>query len=296
LCNIPNPLLGDIMPPPKVVTAGLLLAVIAVPVHAQATAGADLGLFTAYVWRGISLTNKRVAQPDLYLTIPVGHASIGMGGWANIDLGKYDDLQDDFSQSGRTSGFNLAEFDPWAEVSVPVGRAILTGGVLGYVFPNEQGFTSDFNTVELYAKAALAAPLSPKLALYYDIDKVQGAYIEASISHTVPASEKIGVTLGALAGFSVGQDANLDAAGVPRSAFFSFTENGLTHLDLSAAVPLTLGPATVSPVLHVVITGDVATKATSPSNLVNGSKLWGGVSLSWSRVLGAAPAVSDQAP
>ena len=92
------------------------------PASAQ-TVGADLGLFSSYVWRGLSLTNKPVAQPDLYVTFPAGNASVTLGGWANIDLGKYDDLLvDDISESGGTSAFNFAEFDPWDEISFPVGE------------------------------------------------------------------------------------------------------------------------------------------------------------------------------
>ena len=88
----------------------------ATPAAAQ-TVGADLGLFSSYVWRGLSLTNKPVAQPDLYVTFPAGKASVTLGGWANIDLGKYDGTTD-ISESGGTSAFNFAEFDPWAEVEV----------------------------------------------------------------------------------------------------------------------------------------------------------------------------------
>jgi hypothetical protein len=79
------------------VVAGLVAT--AVPAAAQ-TVGADLGLFSSYVWRGLSLTNKPVAQPDLYVTFPAGAASITLGGLANIDLGKYDDPADDVSDSG----------------------------------------------------------------------------------------------------------------------------------------------------------------------------------------------------
>ena len=45
------------------VVAGLVAT--AAPAAAQVTVGADLGLFSSYVWRGISLTNKPVAQPDV---------------------------------------------------------------------------------------------------------------------------------------------------------------------------------------------------------------------------------------
>ena len=53
-------------------------------------------------------------------------------------------------------------------------------------------------------------------------------------------------------------------------------------LDLSAGVPFTAGVFSITPVLHVVITGDDSTKVTSPTNIDSDAKLWGGVSLSWS--------------
>ena len=168
-----------------------------------------------------------------------------------------------------------------------MGKATLTGGVTAYIYPNSQGLTSDFNTVEIYGKAAFDVPLSPKVSLYYDVDKIKGAYIEGSISHSLAASEKVSIDLGALAGFSAGQGADLDAAGIPQADFFNFEGNGLTHLDLSAGVPLTAGILSITPVLHFVINSDDATKVTSldkVTGLPNSKdvKLWGGVSISWS--------------
>jgi hypothetical protein len=257
----------------------------AVPAHAQATVGADLGLFSSYVWRGVSLTNKPVAQPDIYVTFPAGKASVSLGGWANIDLGQYDDLAgDDLSESGGLSSFNFAEFDPWAEVSFPVGKATITGGATGYVYPNDApGLTSDaFNTWEIYGKVALDVPLSPKLAAWYDVDKVNGTYFEGSIAHTLELSEKISLSLGALAGFNAGQGPD---GGSGDNA--NFADDGFTHLDLSAGLPLTAGIFSITPVLHVVINGDDFTKITSPTD-ESDAKLWGGVSISWSKSVGTA--------
>lgn len=274
------------------VTAGALIS--ATPARAQATLGADLDLFSSYVWRGLTLTNKPVAQPALYVAFPAGAAEVTVGGWANIDLGKYDDASD-ISESGGTSAFNFAEFDPFAEVSFPVGTASLTGGITAYIYPNDLGLTSDFNTIEVYGKVGLDSPLSPELALYYDVDKVKGAYLEGSIIHSLAASEKVSVDLGALLGFSAGQGADLDDLGNPEADFFNFVDDGFTHLDLSAGVPFTAGPLSITPVLHVVANFDDATKVTSfdettgfPNN--KDVKLWGGVSLSWSKALGEAPA------
>jgi hypothetical protein len=261
----------------------------AVPVHAQTEIGADLDLFSSYVWRGLSLTNKPVAQPGLWASIPVGNAAITFGVWSTIDLGKYDDLADDISEGGGTSSFNLTEYDPYAEVSFTAGKATLTGGATAYIYPNSAGFTEDLNTVEIYGKAALDAPLSPGVAVYYDVDKVKGAYFEGSLGYSIAASEKVSIDLGATAGFNAGQGVD------PDDESFNFADDGFTHLDLSAGVPFTAGIFSITPVVHLVINGDDATKVTSPSNLDKDVKLWGGVSLSWSKALGAEPEATDEA-
>jgi hypothetical protein len=267
---------------PKLLGAAVLAVIASAsprPARAQATVGADLGLFSGYVWRGVSLTNRPVGQPNVYVAFPAGNASVTVGGWANVDLGRYDDT-DDFSQSGGVSSLNLSEFDPWAEVSVPVGKATLTGGVVGYVFPNDFGVTDDFNTWEVYGKVGLGVPLSPKLAVYYDFDKVNGAYIEGSVGHSVPLGS-VSLNLGALAGLSAGQ-AEADSPG----EINNFFENGFTHLDLSAGVPVSAGIFSITPVIHFLVNGDEATKFTSPGD-ESDVKLWGGLTLSWSRALGA---------
>jgi hypothetical protein len=286
----------------RATVGGAVLVLIGVlgspkPGQAQATFGVDLDLFSSYVWRGLSLTNKPVLEPGLWVSFPAGNASITAGGWANIDIGKYDDASD-ISESGGTSAFNLAEFDPYAEVSFPVGNATLTGGLTGYIYPNDDpGLTSDFNTWEIYGKAGLDVPLSPELSIYYDVDKIKGAYIEGNISHSLPASEQVSIDLGATAGFSAGQDADLDDLGTPQADFFNFAENGFTHLDLSAGVPFTVGVFSITPVIHFVINGDELTKITSFDETTGfpnskDAKIWGGVSLSWSN----EPAEEEDVP
>jgi uncharacterized protein Gcw-chp len=273
-------------------TGGL---VYAVPAQAQTEIGADLGLFSSYVWRGLSLTNKPVAQPAVWVSVPAGNASVTLGVWSTIDLGKYDDPNDDISESGGTSSFNLAEYDPYAEVSFTVGKATLTAGGTAYRYPNNLdngsngGFNSDLNTVEIYGKASLDTPLSPGIAIYYDVDKVKGAYFEGSLGYSLAASEKVSVDLGATAGFNAGQGVSAN------DPSFNFADDGFTHLDLSAGVPFTAGALSITPVLHLVITGDDATKFASPSNTDAGAKVWGGVTLSWSKALGATPEPTDEA-
>jgi hypothetical protein len=278
-----------------VLGAALVIAstlAIARPATAQVTVGADLGLFSDYVWRGITYTNKFVLQPDAYLTFPAGPASITVGGWSNIEPGQYDGTSD-ISEAAGSGSFDLTEFDWWGEVNYPYQKANLTLGATGYIFPNDFGFTKDANTVEIYGKVGLSVPLNPKLAVWYDVDKIKGAYFEGSISHTIqPKDQPFSVVLGALAGLNAGQgipdDPNSDQS-------FNFVDNGFTHLDLSAAVPFSAGPLSISPAVHVVVTGDEATKftridpATGDLNSKD-VKVWFGGTISWSKALGEAPA------
>lgn len=279
----------------KVLGAALLagaLATIPEPARAQTSLSADLGLFSSYVWRGVSLTNKPVAQPDVYLSIPAGNASVTFGGWGNVELGRYDDVNDDISESGGLSGLDLSEFNPYAEVSFPAGKAALTAGVIGYVYPNDltdeanAGLDSDYNTVELYGTVGFDVPLSPSLSVYYDLDKIDGAYIEGSVSHSLAASENVLIDLGALAGFSAGQDCDGNILAETCTNRYNFEDNGLTHLDLSAAVSFAAGALSFTPQLHLMLNADDATKFTSPSELDSDAKLWGGVMISWSHGFG----------
>jgi Bacterial protein of unknown function (Gcw_chp) len=288
------------MQPVSVVRATVWVAgalMCAMPVRAQTEVGANVGVFSSYVWRGISMTNKPVLQPAVYLSIPVGNASITLGGWSNIDIGKYDNLAKDRSESGGSSSFNFAELDPYAEVSFSVGKATLTGGVLGYVYPNGANapnqfglITKAFNTVELYGKGSLDVPLSPSLSIYYDVDKIKGAYIEATVSHSLPASDKLSVNLTALAGFSAGDGIN----GSDPSEMSSFVDDGLTHVDLSGGLSFSAGALSFEPALHLVIDSDQATKVTSPTSLDKGVKLWGGITIGWSKPLGPSPEAESE--
>jgi hypothetical protein len=268
-------------------TSGALIG--AVPGHAQTELSADLGLYSSYIWRGLSLTNKPVAQPAVYVSFPLGNASLTLGGWSTIDLGKYDDLNDDISESGGSSAFNFAEFDPIVEVSFPVGKATLTAGGTAYIYPNDENapgvglLTSDNNTVELYGKAEFDVPLAPQFSIYYDVDKIKGAYLEGGVSHSLPASEKVSIDLGAVAGVSAGQGVSDDP-----DELANFADDGFTHLDLSAGVPFTAGVFSITPVVHVIFGSDDFTKFTSPTD-ESDVKLWGGVTLSWSKALGEVP-------
>ncbi len=256
-----------------------LSAAAAAPAMAQAELGITGSFYSAYIWRGLSLVNKPVFQPDINLSFPLGSASLTVGGWSNVELGAYDG-EDDISQGGGTS-LNLSEFDPYAEIGFSAGKAEFALGGVGYIYPNDApGVTSDANTVELYGKLNLDAPLSPGIAVYYDVSKVKGLYVEGSVAHDIPLGPKA-LSLGALVGFSNNMEPD------PDDESFNFADNGFTHVDLSASMEFGAGPFSITPTIHGIIGIDDGTKVSKATALDTGFKLWGGVSIGWGKVFGA---------
>lgn len=262
------------------------------PAAAQVSMAANVGAFSSYVWRGVTYTNRFVVQPDASVTIPVKQASLTGGVWANIEPARYDGFGD-ISESGGLKDFDVAEVDWFGEIGIPMAkRATLTLGITGYIFPNDEGLTSISNSVELYGRAELIGALNPTASLYYDVGKVRGAYLEGGLSHPFAIGQHTSLTLGALAGVSAGQDADLDATGEPQAEASNFEKNGFTHADVWTSADITAGALTITPAVHVIVTGDDATKVSEfvrapvtgePEPNRTGTKLWFGVTVGWAR-------------
>jgi hypothetical protein len=257
------------------------------PVWCQVVLTSDAGGFNAYVWRGVTMTNNLVLQPDAYLTIPAGRGSLVFGAWGNIDAGRYDDPVDDLSEGGGTSSFNATEIDVWAEYGHPLGPNLsgTLGGLL-YLFPNEAGLTNEVNrTFEVYGKLQLTGvPLGPKLAAWYDVVKVDGVYLEGSVAQQISAVPGFPLTFGVLAGFSAGQGVN----GSDPTEVANFARNTFTHADVSATGALAAGPVTISPTVHLLLLNDGFTEITKPG-VTKDLKAWAGVTLTWSKTLTGTP-------
>jgi hypothetical protein len=268
---------------PRTVALALAAAgsIAASSASAQVTLGADLGIYSDYVWRGLTLTSKPVIQPDIWAGIPVASGLVTIGGWFNLEPGRYDG-GNDISQGGGMAGPDLTEFDPWVDYTRTLNKLTLTLGGTGYVYPNHPPAGDSFargsasNTIELYGKFGLDALLSPRLSAYYDIKKVKGLYVEGSVSHSLALSKSFALTLRALAGWNHGQGINTKDP----AERANFEDDGITHLDFSASTSFDVGPISIAPVFHFMVLHDTITKFTQ-RNDTHDTSIWFGAALSW---------------
>ncbi len=261
------------------VAGGLAVLVVgaALPAAAQATIGFDAAFNSAYVWRGLSYTNKPVLQPDVWLSV----AGFTGGVWANVEPSSYTGASD-LSENG-TDGAGIAEIDGWIEYARASGNVNWKLGWTIYTFDtNKSGFTAFYDTHEFYGQASIGGlPFTPTLYAAYDVDKVKGLYLQPSISRAVAVSPKVSVTLTALAGISAGQEVSANDVSA------NFANSGLAHLDFGASTSFSAGSVSIAPQFHVQWCHDDFTKIASPTTQ-HSAKVWGGVTLSWSHALGAS--------
>ncbi|MEP7226090.1 MAG: TorF family putative porin [Gemmatimonadales bacterium] len=279
----------------NVLGAALLVwgIVLATPVAAQVTVGADLGLNSRYMFWGLTLSNRPVVQPDLYLTF----AGFTAGVWGNLEVSKDGDAND-FTTGGSRAG--LTEVDYWLEYNRAAGPTALKLGVIRWTysqknigtlspyatqanFPQLTDNGPDINSTEIYGAVTLPeVPLSPNLTLYYDADIYKGWFGWVSATQPVPVGKK-SLNLGAVMGFTWGET-NTTSNQIPL-----YVSEGITHLDFSAGLPLTVGGLSITPNAHFQINIDDATKFTSASQ-DNGKTVFTiGTSLAWSKDFGGPP-------
>ena len=171
------------------VCIGLALAALAACIaKAESEITVDYG--SAYIWRGQVLNSAAVIQPGMTVTTPVG---VWLNAWGNVDATKKNELAGKFNEVDLTAAYTLPLEGP---VAVDLGA-------INYLFPyhSEQGEDALDETSELFASLGLDVLLAPTLAVYYDIDEIQGAYVNAGIGHSYAATEKVSLDAGLAVGW-----------------------------------------------------------------------------------------------
>lgn len=254
------------------------------------TIGADLALNSRYMFWGLTLSNKPVWQPDMY----VSWNGFTAGVWGNFEI------DDQSSASDRTTGGDRTgntEIDYWLEYAGGLGSADAKIGVVRWTFHEDNTGTlapfatqesfpgldngPDIDSTEIYAAVTFSeAPLSPNLTLYYDIDLYRGLFGWVAFSQGFDIKGKT-LTLGALGGFTNGQD-NIGDKDIPL-----FADEGVTHVDLSASLAFTAGAFTITPNAHLQFNYDDATRITSGTETDNDVVFTFGATIAWSQGIGS---------
>ena len=258
----------------------LQLALVGWPVSAgaQVQYGGDVGLRSRFEWRGLTRGSGWALQPDLFAAVG-RDPQITVGVWTNIQLS---DTDLDTGLGFERQWFG--ETDLWAEISTMLGPLEVGGGWSGLFFDTEGAVSSGGSlesTHEIYGRARLLSlpVIVPSVVLYYDVDAVDGAYLEAGISLRLPAWAGVEFPVGSLfvngvAGFSLGQE--IDETSLEGGYF---ADRGLTHFDLSLSLPvqyLSLGPMSMAPwiEMHFQFNRDRITRRKDASGESDGFITW----------------------
>jgi len=136
--------------------------------------GVSAGYFSKYIWRGQNVNDTSVLQTS------VSGSAYGFTGsiWSNIDL-------TNDSQFAPGNAGDFSEVDYTLDYSYSASKVGFSLGVIHYLFPN----TGAKSTTEIYGALSFAAPLSPKITWYRDVNLIDGSYIQITAGHTF---EKIG--------------------------------------------------------------------------------------------------------
>ena len=146
---------------------------------------ASVDVLSNYVWRGQKLSNTWVVQPSVGIT----YGGFGANLWGNYDS---DAKIDEGSGHGE-----FTETDITLNYTHSIDKLTLTAGYIYYALNNAN------DTQEVYVSAGYDILLKPTLTVYYDFDEGQGAFIVASIGHTVEIAKGYNLNLGASASYNI---------------------------------------------------------------------------------------------
>lgn len=230
------------------------------------TAGADLGVFSKYIWRGYELSdNGPVIQPSA----TVGYKGFSFNLWGNLDTTVDDGSGKETSQFNETDMTLSYErsYGPWN-----LG--------IGYIYYALDGA---LDSQEVYVSAGLDTILSPTLTVYREIDHYSGWYINLGISHSFELPRGITLDLAGSAGYYISDDSDfveIDNNLNPTTKKYNSFHDGLLTAGLT--IPLN-SYFTLSPMVgySFPLADDAENLIKSTSFHGDSSFLFGGLTLSF---------------
>jgi len=188
----------------------------------KASGSASVDVMSNYVWRGQKLSNSWVVQPSVSISYGVFGANL----WANYDS---DSATDEGDGHGEVTETDLT-------LSYTRSHAKWTFGT-GYIYYALNGSN---DTQEIYLSAGYDTILKPSLTVYYDFDEGNGAFILASIGHSVEIAQGVDLNLGAHASYNINNKVmGTDAAGNDFSNFYNAELSASVNIPIWKIVTLT---------------------------------------------------------
>jgi len=183
---------------------------------------ASADVFSNYVWRGQKLSNTWVVQPSVGIT----YGAFGANLWGNYDS---DSKIDEGSGHGE-----FTETDITLNYTRSIDKLTLTAGYIYYDLNNAN------DTQEVYISAGYDVLLKPALTVYYDFDEGDGAFIVASIGHTVEIAKGYNLNLGASASYNINNKVmGFDKHGDDFSNFYNAELSSSLNIPVSKAITIT---------------------------------------------------------
>jgi len=174
--------------------AGLVVAQepIIIQEEADVEMFGEIGLYSAYVWRGQIFDDYNL-QPSL--TVAKGPVSLNVLGIYNVD-GKDGRADNDLMETDFTLVYRVPDNTDDFDVDV---------GIIKYTFNHVDGSTLDSDTEELFVTAVFHnIVLTPVASLYKDLDANKGWYASLALSQPLEVSDAMVLEAGASIGLADG--------------------------------------------------------------------------------------------
>ncbi|MFA7256204.1 MAG: TorF family putative porin [Kiritimatiellales bacterium] len=240
------------------IVAGLVFAQDVVMVEQQpsdVSVSADVGLYSAYVWRGQVLNDNMVVQPSV--TAAKGPFSLNV--WGNWN-------------ATENAAQDTGEIDYTAAYTLPFSTDDVTMdiGMIFYTFPGNGN--SAPSTEEAFIKATFNnIILTPVASLYYDFDEADGFYGNLAVSQGVEISDAMTAEIGGSIGYG-SQNYNKYYFGNDDAEGSLNDYNVYVSANYALTEKLTLGAL----LQYTMLDGSVDNSGYDANDLV-----WGGINLSY---------------
>lgn len=148
--------------------------------------GLATDIYSAYVWRGMTVNDEPVWQPDLTLGLNFGdYGAVTADVWANFDA---------TSSTGKRHAAGLSEIDYTLAYSVTLSDFALSAGHIWYTFPQASGEDMEYgpSTREFFTSASYVNEIVvPFVKAYYDYVQADSAYVSIGLNKEVALTDAL---------------------------------------------------------------------------------------------------------